>query len=279
MKQVFSQNKFFLNCSPLEQFDSTSFYFFNHVVEFVNAYNFYLFEIEYSVIDYAYNEYTSFLGISTYQNFYLLNLIIFSFILFISKNNNLVFFQEFSHLFLGIFFALFFPTVYEFIFFTSVEAVWEGSLQVHFGLFFDENFISFLLAFFLLGGSEQEDDEDFLFESIDADFVDDITAPLFIANLGKNIEGNGELLIKISSIFSFVLINNLMGMLPYSDTSTSSLILTFWVALSIFVSLLTLMIRKNGLAYFFTLFMPSGCPLLLLFTKCYWIYFLRVSVS
>lgn len=25
------------------------------------------------------------------------------------------------------------------------------------------------------------------------------------------------------------------------------------------------MIRKNGLAYFFTLFMPSGCPLLLLF--------------
>jgi hypothetical protein len=45
--------------------------------------------------------------------------------------------------------------------------------------------------------------------------------------LGKDVEGNGELLVKVSSIFGFVLINNLMGMLPYSDTGTSSLMLTF----------------------------------------------------
>ena len=57
-----------------------------------------------------------------------------------------------------------------------------------------------------------------------------------------------------ASVTGFVLTNNLMGMLPYSDTGTSSLILTFWVALSVFVSLLTLMIRKHGISYFFSLF-------------------------
>jgi hypothetical protein len=99
--------------------------------------------------------------------------------------------------------------------------------QNHFFFFFDENLVSFLLAFFLLGGSEEEEDEDFLLEEEESDFVDDVVAPLFIANLGKDVEGNGELLVKVSSIFSFVFINNLMGMLPYSDTGTSSLMLTF----------------------------------------------------
>ena len=103
----------------------------------------------------------------------------------------------------------------------------EALPQNHFFFFFDENLISFFLAFFLLGGSEDEEDEDFLLEEEESDFVDDVVAPLFLANLGKDVEGNGELLVKVSSIFSFVLINNLMGMLPYSDTGTSSLMLTF----------------------------------------------------
>jgi len=84
-----------------------------------------------------------------------------------------------------------------------------------------------LLAFFLLGGSEDDEDEDFLLDEEGSDFIDDIVTPLFLANLGKDIDGNGELLLKVSSVFSFVLINNLMGMLPYSDTGTSSLMLTF----------------------------------------------------
>ena len=98
---------------------------------------------------------------------------------------------------------------------------------MYFSFAFDENFISFLLAFFLLGGAEEEEDEDFILEEEESDFIDDIVAPLFYANLGKDVEGNGELLVKVSSVFGFVLINNLMGMLPYSDTGTSSLMLTF----------------------------------------------------
>jgi len=166
--------------------------------------------------------------------------------------------QDFSHFFFALFFSLFFPTVFDFVFLTvpffqenlfsinfftttsletlenGVNAIVDQSTfklealpQNHFFFFFDENLVSFFLAFFLFGGSEEEEDEDFLLEEEDSDFVDDVVAPLFIANLGKDVEGNGELLVKVSSIFSFVLINNLMGMLPYSDTGTSSLMLTF----------------------------------------------------
>jgi hypothetical protein len=176
-----------------------------------------------------------------------------------TTNNKTLFIQDFSHLFLGLFFSLMFPAIFDFFFSTvsflnndvylnalyakeaSLETIRQSTLeltsntiftleagpQANLSLFFDENLISFALAFFLLGGSEQEDDEDFILEEEESDFVDDIVASLFIANLGKDIEGNGELLVKVSSIFSFVLMNNLMGMLPYSDTGTSSLMLTF----------------------------------------------------
>jgi len=159
-------------------------------------------------------------------------------------------------LFFGIAFSLFLPTTFDFLFTTtsllqqelvahnqfftyfltnndifSLEFLSNINVtalpQVHYFFAFDENMISFILAFFFLGGSEEEEDQSFILEEEESDFIDDIVAPLFYANLGKDIEGNGELLVKVSSIFAFVLINNLMGMLPYSDTGTSSLMLTF----------------------------------------------------
>jgi hypothetical protein len=87
--------------------------------------------------------------------------------------------------------------------------------------------ISFLAAFLLFGGAEEEDDEDFILEEEESDFVEDVVAPLFISNLGKDVEDNGALFLKVTSIFGFVFINNIMGMLPYADTGTSSLMLTF----------------------------------------------------
>ena len=287
------------NFSPLEQFDSVSFLIGSKVLESVNLYSFYLFETEYSVVERLQNGYTSFLGLPVFGNsslFLLFVALIYVLVQFTS-NNKVIVLQDFSHLFLGLFFSLFFPAAFDFLYTSvsflsqdvnlnnlysaqgSLETIqqsalelsnntsfsWKGVPQINFSLFFDENLVSFVLAFFLLGGSEQEEDEDFILEEEEADFVDDIVASLFIANLGKDVEGNGELLVKVSSIFSFVLMNNLMGMLPYSDTGTSSLMLTFWVALSIFVSLLTIMIRKNGVAFFFSLFMPAGCPLPLMF--------------
>lgn len=137
--------------------------------------------------------------------------------------------------------------------------------QINLALLIDENLISFLLAFFLFNGSEENEDEDFILEEEESDFIGDVVAPLFISNLGKNVEDNGALFLKISGIFGFILLNNLMGMLPYSDTGTSSLLLTFWVALSVFVSLLTLMITKHGINYLFSLFLPHGTPFAIIF--------------
>jgi ATP synthase subunit 6 len=137
--------------------------------------------------------------------------------------------------------------------------------QINLALLLDENLISFFVAFFLFSGSEENEDEDFILEEEESDFIGDIVAPLFISNLGKDVEDNGALFLKVSGIFGFILLNNLMGMLPYSDTGTSSLLLTFWVALSVFVSLLTLMITKHGVNYLFSLFLPHGTPFPIIF--------------
>jgi len=88
--------------------------------------------------------------------------------------------------------------------------------------------ITFILGFFLIGGNTNIDDSDFLLETeADLSLVEEVVAPLFVANLGKNIAENGALYLKVCSIFSFVLISNLLGMIPYGDTATSSLVLTF----------------------------------------------------
>ncbi len=238
-----------------------SFLIGSRVIEPINLYSFYIFETEYSIIERLQNVYTSSLGLPLFGN----SLMFFALVILIyilvqsTTNNKTLFIQDFSHLFLGLFFSLMFPAIFDFFFSAvsflnndvylnalyakeaSLETIRQSTLeltantiftleavpQANLSLFFDENLISFALAFFLLGGSEQEDDEDFILEEEESDFVDDIVASLFIANLGKDIEGNGELLVKVSSIFSFVLMNNLMGMLPYSDTGTSSLMLTF----------------------------------------------------
>nr|YP_010262626.1 ATP synthase F0 subunit 6 [Gyalideopsis ozarkensis]UIX51989.1 ATP synthase F0 subunit 6 [Gyalideopsis ozarkensis] len=64
-------------------------------------------------------------------------------------------------------------------------------------------------------------------------------------------------------LFSFILINNLMGMMPYSFASTSHLILTLSLSFSIVLGATFLGFSKHGLK-FFSLFVPAGCPLGLL---------------
>jgi len=92
----------------------------------------------------------------------------------------------------------------------------------------DEIIITFIIAFFLIGNSETADEDDFLLSNeSDLEIVEDVVAPLFVANLDKNIAENGALYLKVCAIFSFVLISNLIGIIPYGDTATSSLILTF----------------------------------------------------
>jgi F0F1-type ATP synthase membrane subunit a len=83
------------------------------------------------------------------------------------------------------------------------------------------------LGLLLLDGSEGGEAKDFVSSVGEANFVPAVVAPLFLSNLGRHASESGALFVKICTIFAFILFSNVMGMLPYSDTSTSSLILTF----------------------------------------------------
>jgi F-type H+-transporting ATPase subunit a len=62
------------------------------------------------------------------------------------------------------------------------------------------------------------------------------------------------------TLFIFILINNLIGMVPYSFASTSHFILTFSLSFTIVLGATILGFQKHGLK-FFSLFVPAGCPL------------------
>ena len=67
----------------------------------------------------------------------------------------------------------------------------------------------------------------------------------------------------IYTLFIFILINNLIGMVPYSFASTSHFILTFSLSFTVVLGATILGFQKHGLE-FFSLLVPAGCPLALL---------------
>lgn len=67
----------------------------------------------------------------------------------------------------------------------------------------------------------------------------------------------------IYTLFVFILINNLIGMIPYSFASTSHFILTFALSFTIVLGATILGFLRHGLKLF-SLFVPAGCPLGLL---------------
>lgn len=67
----------------------------------------------------------------------------------------------------------------------------------------------------------------------------------------------------IYALFLFILINNLIGMVPYSFASTSHFVLTFSISFTVVLGATILGFQKHGLK-FFSLFVPAGCPLALL---------------
>lgn len=64
----------------------------------------------------------------------------------------------------------------------------------------------------------------------------------------------------IYALFVFILVNNLVGMVPYSFASTSHFVLTFWISFTVVLGATILGFLRHGLQ-FFSLFVPSGCPL------------------
>ena len=67
----------------------------------------------------------------------------------------------------------------------------------------------------------------------------------------------------VYALFIVILMANLVGMVPYSFASTSHFILTFFISFTVVLGATILGFQKHGLK-FFSLFVPSGCPLGLL---------------
>lgn len=67
----------------------------------------------------------------------------------------------------------------------------------------------------------------------------------------------------IFALFLFLLVNNLIGMVPYSFASTSHFVLTFFISFTVVLASSFLGLELHRLI-FFALFVPSGCPLALL---------------
>lgn len=65
------------------------------------------------------------------------------------------------------------------------------------------------------------------------------------------------------TLFIFILMNNLVGLVPYSFATTSHFILTFSLSFTIVIGATILGFQKHGLK-FFSILVPAGCPLGLL---------------
>lgn len=73
---------------------------------------------------------------------------------------------------------------------------------------------------------------------------------------------NNHYLPLIFILFHFILLNNLIGLIPYSFTTTSHLIVTFILSLTVFIGVNILTFQKYGLKSF-SLFLPSNTTFLL----------------
>jgi len=101
----------------------------------------------------------------------------------------------------------------------------------------------------------------------------------FIANMiEENVGTEGMRYFPfIFTLFMFVLFGNLIGMVPYTFTYTSHIIVTFALAAVIFIGVTMIGLTRHGF-HFFTLFAPQGVPwpLLLLLVPIELIsYFIR----
>ena len=106
----------------------------------------------------------------------------------------------------------------------------------------------------------------------------------FIANmLQENVGSAGRQYFPfVFTLFMFILFANVLGMIPYSFTPTSHIIVTFAMAAVVFIGVTVIGFIRHG-AHFLSLFVPKGVPwplLLLLVPIEVLSYFIRpVSLS
>jgi len=83
----------------------------------------------------------------------------------------------------------------------------------------------------------------------------------FIANTVRNTAGTEGMKFFpfVFSLFSFILISNLIGLIPYTFSVTSQIAVTFAFALLVIIIVIAYGLYRNGLG-FLKLFVPHGVP-------------------
>jgi ATP synthase subunit 6 len=79
----------------------------------------------------------------------------------------------------------------------------------------------------------------------------------------SNLNKNGEIFYPyVSSLFLFILFCNLIGLIPYTFTLTSHLIITFFLSFSVFIGVNLIGFEKHNFALF-SLIIPANSSLIL----------------
>ena len=87
----------------------------------------------------------------------------------------------------------------------------------------------------------------------------------FVADTIRNTIGEGGMKFfpLVFSLFMFILVSNVVGLIPYQFTVMSHIIVTAALALLVFFTVIIYGFWKNGL-HFFNLFVPKGIPIYIL---------------
>lgn len=87
----------------------------------------------------------------------------------------------------------------------------------------------------------------------------------FVADMVETNAGHGSepYFPFVFTLFMFVLFANFLGLIPYSFTVTSHIIVTFALAAAVFIGVTIIGFAKHG-AHFLRLFVPEGVPFILL---------------
>jgi F-type H+-transporting ATPase subunit a len=87
----------------------------------------------------------------------------------------------------------------------------------------------------------------------------------FIASTLRSTAGNEGMKFfpLVFSLFMFILISNMVGLIPYNFTVASHIIITAALSLLVFFTVIIYGLWKNGL-HFFNLFVPRGIPIYVL---------------
>ena len=86
----------------------------------------------------------------------------------------------------------------------------------------------------------------------------------FVANMVIDSAGAGaaKYVPFVFTLFMFILFSNLIGLIPYSFTVTSQVIVTAALALTVFIGVTIIAFAKHGF-HFFTFFFPEGAPIVM----------------